>query len=54
MENNSKYKSLDYWNKRYNTEEHFEWFGEYAKFKEIIRQKVSQSDRILVLGKAKK
>ena len=50
MENNSKYKSLDYWNERYNTEDHFEWFGEYKVYKEIINAKVSKNDRILVLG----
>ena len=50
MENNSKYKSLEYWNQRYDIEEHFEWFGEYAKYKEIINKTVSNSDRILILG----
>ena len=51
MENNSKYKSLDYWNQRYETEESFEWFGEYAKYKEILKDEISTNDRILVLGK---
>jgi hypothetical protein len=50
MENNSKYKLLEYWNQRYETEESFEWFGEYEKYKEIIRSQVSTNDRILVLG----
>ena len=50
MENNSQYKCLDYWNKRYAEEEHFEWFGEYERFKKVINQKLSPSDRILVLG----
>jgi hypothetical protein len=50
MENNSQYKCLDYWNKRYTEEEHFEWFGEYGRFKKVINLKLSPSDRILVLG----
>lgn len=51
MENNSKYKLLEYWNQRYETEESFEWFGEYEKYKEIIRSQVTTNDQILVLGK---
>jgi hypothetical protein len=50
MENNSQYKLLDYWDNRYKTEEHFEWFGEYARFRSVIQKKVAHSDRILMLG----
>ena len=50
MEKNSQYKCLDYWNQRYDKEESFEWFGEYAKYKDIIKMQISSNDRILVLG----
>jgi EEF1A lysine methyltransferase 4 len=50
MEKNSQYKCLDYWNQRYDKEESFEWFGEYAKYKDIIKMQISTNDRILVLG----
>ena len=50
MENNLKYKSLDYWNERYKEEEHFEWFGDYSKYKSIVDLKLKYSDKILVLG----
>jgi hypothetical protein len=50
MENNIQYKLLDYWDERYKTEEHFEWFGEYARFRAVIQKIVAPSSRILVLG----
>ncbi|CAF0712501.1 unnamed protein product [Brachionus calyciflorus] len=50
MEGNSKYKSLNYWNERYKEENHYEWFGEYEKFKKVIHQQLKQTDRILTLG----
>jgi hypothetical protein len=51
MDSNLKYKSIEYWNERYKGEEHFEWFGEYEKYKQVIGKKLKNSDRILVLGK---
>ncbi len=36
--------------KKYDKEESFEWFGEYAKYKDIIKMQISTNDRILVLG----
>jgi hypothetical protein len=50
MENNSQYKLLDYWDERYKTEEHFEWFGEYARFCEVLRKILNKNDCILMLG----
>lgn len=54
MENNLKYNRLEYWNERYKDEESFEWFGEYARFKEVLSQIVKTTDRILVLGESLK
>jgi hypothetical protein len=50
MDNNTKYKSLDYWNERYKDEEHFEWFGSYDKYKSVVEAKLKKTDKILVLG----
>ncbi|RNA05216.1 endothelin-converting enzyme 2 [Brachionus plicatilis] len=50
MESNSRYKSLDYWNERYKEEDHYEWFGDYSKFKDVIHSIVRPSDKILTLG----
>lgn len=50
MDNNLKYKSIDYWNERYKDEQHFEWFGDYEKYKSVLNAKLKPSDRILVLG----
>lgn len=53
MDNNLKYKCLDYWNERYKEEETFEWFGEYAMFKSVLKKIITPNDRILVLGNLK-
>lgn len=53
MEKNSQFKSLDYWNERYKTEDHYEWFGDYSKFKDVIHSLVRPTDKILTLGKQK-
>lgn len=45
-----RYKLVEYWNERYKTETHFEWFGDYAKYRQVIRENVKESDRVLVLG----
>jgi hypothetical protein len=50
MDNNLKYKCLEYWNERYKDEETFEWFGEYAMFKSVLKQIITPMDKILVLG----
>jgi hypothetical protein len=50
MDNNLKYKCLDYWNERYKEEESFEWFGEYRMFKSILKNIIAPMDKILVLG----
>lgn len=50
MDNNLKYKSVDYWNERYKDEDHFEWFGDYEKYNPVISKKLKHTDRILVLG----
>ncbi len=50
MEKNSRYKCLEYWNERYQDEESFEWFGEYARFKQVLRKILLPTDKILTLG----
>ena len=50
MENNLKYKSIEYWNERYKEEDAFEWFGEYARFQDVLKKCLVPTDKILVLG----
>ena len=50
MENNVKYKRVEYWNERYVDEEHFEWFGQFAMFKQVLNECVPRHHRILMLG----
>ncbi|XP_017554627.1 EEF1A lysine methyltransferase 4 [Pygocentrus nattereri] len=47
---NAKYKDVDYWNKRYETEESFEWFGDFSKFQHLLVQHVGRDENILMLG----
>jgi len=51
MDKNSRYKCLDYWNERYRDELSFEWFGEYARFKQVLCKIVKPTDTILTLGR---
>ena len=50
MENNLQYKEKEYWDERYKHEAHFEWFGDYSRFKSVLGHKIKRSDKILVLG----
>lgn len=49
-DDNSRYKDVDYWDERYLTEQSFEWFGDFSKFKHIFENHVKKKDVILVLG----
>ncbi|XP_062844033.1 EEF1A lysine methyltransferase 4 isoform X2 [Trichomycterus rosablanca] len=47
---NNRYKDVEYWNDRYKTEESFEWFGDFSKFRHLLVQYIKKEDRILILG----
>ncbi|XP_071454716.1 EEF1A lysine methyltransferase 4-like [Hetaerina americana] len=47
---NASYKDVNYWNERYSKEESYDWFKSYESFKHLIKDCVSSSDRILMLG----
>mgnify|MGYP003974429777 CR=1 FL=1 len=49
-EHNSRYREKDYWNKRFATEEKYEWLCSYIDVKEYIVRDILPSDNILVLG----
>ncbi|XP_072525110.1 EEF1A lysine methyltransferase 4 [Salminus brasiliensis] len=49
-DSNAKYKNVEYWNKRYETEESFEWFGDFSKFQHLLLQHVGKHEPILMLG----
>lgn len=48
---NNKYKESRYWDERYTTEETFEWFGDFSKFRHLVVRNIKQDDHILMLGK---
>lgn len=48
---NKCYKDVDYWNKRFEVEESFEWCNKYEDIKHLIEQAVHKTDHILMLGK---
>ncbi|KAG9278300.1 EEF1A lysine methyltransferase 4 [Astyanax mexicanus] len=47
---NAEYKDMQYWNTRYQTEESFEWFGDFSRFQHLLVQHVGRYDSILMLG----
>lgn len=49
-DHNSKYKYVDYWDERYQTEESFEWFGDFSTFQHLLENFIKKEDSILVLG----
>jgi len=48
---NEHYKDKTYWNKRYTTEESYDWFAKYSAFRCHILTTVKKDDRILMLGR---
>ncbi|MCO5574593.1 hypothetical protein L7F22_028381 [Adiantum nelumboides] len=46
----SAYQQPSYWDKRFEEEEHYEWFKDYSHFRHLILRHVQPSDRVLELG----
>ena len=46
----SQYKEKDYWNRRYDEEESYEWFQDLHGFQSLLLPLLSLTDQILVLG----
>lgn len=49
-ERNMEYANRAYWERRFETEEGYEWFGDYRQFRHLLTPHIQSSDRILVLG----
>lgn len=47
---NLKYKSADYWNERYQTEDNYEWLCDFASVAQFITPHLHAKSRILNLG----
>lgn len=47
---NKSYKTVEYWNKRYESEESNDWLLNYDSYCHLISRYVETSDKILVLG----
>ncbi|CAG9335385.1 ECE2 [Blepharisma stoltei] len=49
-ENNSEYLNKEYWERRYENEETYDWLLRYPQVKEDISPYITPEDKILVLG----
>eukprot|EP01018_Ginkgo_biloba_P032051 Gb_17789 [translate_table: standard] len=46
----SAYLNPQYWNERFETEEHYEWFKDYSYFRHLVALHVRPTDTVLELG----
>eukprot|EP01086_Lenisia_limosa_P016470 TRINITY_DN6288_c0_g1_i1.p1 TRINITY_DN6288_c0_g1~~TRINITY_DN6288_c0_g1_i1.p1 ORF type:complete len:225 (+),score=53.70 TRINITY_DN6288_c0_g1_i1:122-796(+) len=49
-DSNEEYEKVEYWDKRYTTEEEYEWLGSYEPYAEIMRKYLSKDSKMLMLG----
>lgn len=45
-----EYLNPQYWDERFSTEEHYEWFKDYSHFQHLIKQHVKPCSSVLELG----
>lgn len=50
LKDHPRYRDQDYWEKRYETEEHKEWLCDYKSVADHIRNVIKPEDNILVIG----
>lgn len=46
----NEYALPEYWEQRFERETHYEWFGDYHAFRDLVRPDLKPSSRILILG----
>ncbi|KAK4792841.1 hypothetical protein SAY86_023276 [Trapa natans] len=44
------YLNPQYWDERFSSEEHYEWFKDYSHFRHLIQQHVEPDSKVLELG----
>ncbi|KAM9844792.1 EEF1A lysine methyltransferase 4 [Aulostomus maculatus] len=49
-DDNSRYKDVDYWDERYQTERSYDWLGGFSKFQHLLDKHIKKEDSILILG----
>ena len=49
-DDNSRYKDVDYWDERYETEQSYDWLGSLSKFQHLLEKLIKKDDSILILG----
>ena len=49
-EDNREYKNVEYWDKRYTSEESYDWFFTWPELREKLSPHITHQDRILHLG----
>lgn len=42
------YLKTDYWDKRFESESHYEWFGGYDQFRNLVRCHLQPDGKLLV------
>ncbi|CAI5469646.1 unnamed protein product [Closterium sp. Yama58-4] len=47
---NKEYLNIEYWDKRFEVEESFEWCGDYSQFNHLLLAHIRPCDRVLILG----
>lgn len=50
MESNLQYAEKEYWDKRFEKEESFEWLANFEAFKHIILDKLKPADRLFLFS----
>lgn len=45
---NLEYSDPEYWNRRFKSEDHYEWLGGYHTFQHLIRRDLHPDNKILV------
>lgn len=49
-DDNCRYKDMDYWDERYESEHTYDWLGCFSKFRHLLEPRLKKEDAILVLG----
>ena len=47
---NSQYREQTYWEKRFQTEDQYEWLCAYNDLQDYIKRDLKEEDKIIVLG----
>lgn len=49
-EKNVEYLKKEYWDRRFDVEEQYDWFKKFEDFSHLVKPHIKEDDSILVLG----